>query len=1078
MESKGKDAETPSRCHDAWRSLGEPTKLCHRCNAEFTPRVISPPIPVDALRGSLYPDETLIDSTRTSLREEKEELLLYDEEIRRVRQVLESLESKRQALSQIHEKRQGILSPIRKLPPELWTRIFSYVCHSKEPYYYTLHIDDDKGPPAAIAISQVCSRWRNIVCAIPRLWSSIYMNAKAQLFSRRGVKVGHLIQTYLSRSKGCHLKIAIVDDAIEVPVWRGLWPKPQLATLNLLLQQAIRCEVLHLRIRWLPMDLPPVFFNLPRLRELHAVLEVSNRSATWISNTLEKAPNVSVLSVYSLSNTVSSAFGQLTSLAISELNDIPSLQRLLSTHRKITTLAIWEIRQNARQAPGPVKLPHIKALRIGPFSASPEYVTPMLDSLILPSLATFDFSDTPAPSTSSFQGKHEGEDKLASRELTLRTIAALNVVEAGSLILPKLISIRLMLLNDIDTALSHELMEGIIDMVGLRSQEETDCVQLETVTVCFSYVKRESIARNPFKEGPLADRVREQQSRGTKWAFEYDDRQGCDAKFTPRALSPPISARVFREVLDPDTALRSATQETLREEEQDLRLYDEEISRLRHVLGALESKRADLWQIYRERQSFLSTKRKLPPELWHKIFGYVCLSGDSLRVEYRISKPSMVLSHVCTHWRNIIHNMPDLWTSIYLTPSDHRRRGPKPEYLIRHYLHYSRELPLTATIISPQRNHGFVTASMWTGRSFAALRLLLQQMKRFVKLTLSLYDEDLVAVEHLDISFPNLRELHTITIPHIPSGSTTSMFWLALLGAPNLSNLSVSSLEAIVPVDIPVLNQITSFAIDSLTELPPLMTFLSTKRNITSLTIRSFPPESSAHAIGPVTLPHIKVLRIEHRKGRPRCITPLLDSVILPSLHTFEARSDYVTSLPHSFPSLATFFQRSGCSLKSLVLRYPKLYLSEKDVMQAFKAVPSLTHLEVYLRGDNQQTQESTLKSIALLGATSGASPNIIVLPNLTSLHITIYNDKCTQLAPEVTEGIVSVVDSRCQEEEGRVRLQKIVIRFCWSPPSNPFREGFLNDRIQEMQARGTQWGFEYTGNDDKYHSDFDSDIE
>ncbi|KAF9267890.1 hypothetical protein L218DRAFT_841394, partial [Marasmius fiardii PR-910] len=122
-----------------------------------------------------------------------------------------------------------------------------------------------------------------------------------------------------------------------------------------------------------------------------------------------------------------------------------------------------------------------------------------------------------------------------------------------------------------------------------------------------------------------------------------------------------------------------------REERDQMKVFDAEITRLRTVLGRLtDAKRRLLTRMFR-RKAALSIARRVPAEIWRMIFTWASTSRQySLNfvedVEYTwsrwqggsklevISLPH-TLSRVCRHWQKIVVTHPFLWSSIRIKPS-------------------------------------------------------------------------------------------------------------------------------------------------------------------------------------------------------------------------------------------------------------------------------------------------------------------------------------------------------------------------------------------------------------------------
>uniref|UniRef100_A0A0W0FLM7 F-box domain-containing protein n=1 Tax=Moniliophthora roreri TaxID=221103 RepID=A0A0W0FLM7_MONRR len=549
----------------------------------------------------------------------------------------------------------------------------------------------------------------------------------------------------------------------------------------------------------------------------------------------------------------------------------------------------------------------------------------------------------------------------------------------------------------------------------------------------------------------------------------------CDAEFTPRALYPPIATDVLRTNYNPERTLVDTTRGFLHDEEQELALYDEEIARLQQVLESLQSKRRALSQRYRDRRSFISPMRRLPTELFLSIFENVCLpkrtNHHSLYIGDSIWIPAIALSQVCSQWRDVIHNIPRLWSSISLDISSGPTYTRNIARLIQLYLRNSKGCPLRVSI------NGVIMEpypkSLWDGHNLTALKSLMQQASRCEVLQLRLHTLDLAAIGPMAISFPHLRELRNfIRVPE-DAPDNNSWFWNALRNAPQLANLAMRTIPG-QSLNVLPFNQISSLTISWVTSIPPLLEMLSTLTNITSVSVHALDRGMSAST--PVTLPNIGTLRLGPSSERLGTFAPLLDSLILPSLTTFESTCTYATTLPHNFPSLPALFQRSSCPLRNLTLQYPTLYLSEKVLIETLKAVPSLTHIELCVRGDEQQTRESTYQMIHHLAVRSEPDDTTepIMLPNLTSVRLMLFNDRDLPVPHDTAECIIDMVDSRNQGNPGCTFLDTVYVCFRYLLQSsiviNLFKEGALADRVQNLQERGTRVGFEYISTEECSH--------
>ncbi|KAF8217021.1 hypothetical protein K438DRAFT_1536539, partial [Mycena galopus ATCC 62051] len=78
---------------------------------------------------------------------------------------LDKLLEKRDSLDSEIRKHQGVVSPLRRLPTEILSLIFTFA--SPPPFGRSQHMNMHEGP---WVLSAVCGRWRNIALAQSSLW--------------------------------------------------------------------------------------------------------------------------------------------------------------------------------------------------------------------------------------------------------------------------------------------------------------------------------------------------------------------------------------------------------------------------------------------------------------------------------------------------------------------------------------------------------------------------------------------------------------------------------------------------------------------------------------------------------------------------------------------------------------------------------------------------------------------------------------------------------------------------------------------------------------------------------------------
>ncbi|KAE9408955.1 hypothetical protein BT96DRAFT_787040, partial [Gymnopus androsaceus JB14] len=159
---------------------------------------------------------------RTDIRElillSEKDLDDYDTEIVHLQSQIVYVQEQKKLLNEYKTGLQSLLSPFRKLPNEILCIIFELACTDNLLQEYPWPNPTELSLPVitnvpALAISAVCTRWRSLALASPRLWSQFRLEiapkeeTTVDLDRQRGFI--STLQLFLDRSANSPLQIGL-----------------------------------------------------------------------------------------------------------------------------------------------------------------------------------------------------------------------------------------------------------------------------------------------------------------------------------------------------------------------------------------------------------------------------------------------------------------------------------------------------------------------------------------------------------------------------------------------------------------------------------------------------------------------------------------------------------------------------------------------------------------------------------------------------------------------------------------------------------------------------------------------------
>ncbi|KAJ6447476.1 hypothetical protein C8R47DRAFT_1231414 [Mycena vitilis] len=338
---------------------------CALCGDGFTPFLAPNSTQTleltNILRSNAEPPD--VGWLRGTVLEAPTELARYDAEIERIQNVLADLVSKRNALATYAEGCRSALPPIRRVPTELWVRIFE-LCSPRSLAFEEGYNPSFNTTPAEevdrvsnwhlLQLSQVSSLWHRIAMDTPKLWSTIALDTS--LWDDAAISHADLLSLLdLSLKRGGNhpliMDVSVLEDdpqphAVMILVsqhaarWKDVYFFSDLGSAQLLNRakgNLGQLERLDVNADWTGVD---VFQVAPRLTSVTYRGRVDNvpdmpwgqlRSFTYLSDSDEDATYF-----LSLLSRCPNVVTFLSRVALSQLpDDTP-----LTSHVEFLTLAI------------------------------------------------------------------------------------------------------------------------------------------------------------------------------------------------------------------------------------------------------------------------------------------------------------------------------------------------------------------------------------------------------------------------------------------------------------------------------------------------------------------------------------------------------------------------------------------------------------------------------------------------------------------------------------------------------------------------------------------------------------------
>ncbi|KAJ7230273.1 hypothetical protein GGX14DRAFT_410330, partial [Mycena pura] len=318
------------------------------------------------LHSNEAPLESELADIETASSDMDAHLALLDDEIARLKARVEQLEEERLAIGTRRQRNHAILSPLRRIPPEVLAEVFlwslppSYVDYERGRY-------DVKESPWVL--THVCSRWRAIALSTSSLWSCIVIAYSPENDSSSAYPLP-LVKAHIQRSR----QLAVTFHSCETSDW-----EPQV--------EVFQCLAQHCG-RWVELDMLVTSQLLPLLSGLRGQIPCLRKLyLEWDDS--ESHPGMQSIDCFETACSLVDLSIMPRHIPINILLPVHQLNRYAMTapwgaHQSFLTLAsnlveAWIVVDDQRwPEPSPITLPFLRRLSV----SEPE----VLDYITVPTL--------------------------------------------------------------------------------------------------------------------------------------------------------------------------------------------------------------------------------------------------------------------------------------------------------------------------------------------------------------------------------------------------------------------------------------------------------------------------------------------------------------------------------------------------------------------------------------------------------------------------------------------------------------------------------------------------------------------
>ncbi|KAK7043200.1 hypothetical protein VNI00_008554 [Paramarasmius palmivorus] len=500
--------------------------------------------------------------------------------------------------------------------------------------------------------------------------------------------------------------------------------------------------------------------------------------------------------------------------------------------------------------------------------------------------------------------------------------------------------------------------------------------------------------------------------------------------------SSPFLSRLRTDFL-PSTAEKLEIHQLISTRQARIQVIADEIARLRAEQDELQS-------FIDDHLKLVSPIRQVPADVLREIF-HCCIPGHELPTPSALDAP-LLFTAVCRLWRQVAVATPRLWNRVHIAlPSPTNRYSfitPK----FRSFMHFwgegvqtwlqrSGSMPLLLSISSRDPDHldieGCTELDTLHGN---VAQQLLPFASRWKSLSLDVSDGVREILTMTTVELSSLEELKSRRWdPYSGQESPVELSLKTVLqSAPSLRKLYMNG----PPLHLPIRwNCLTELVIwhdwrgwgqsrgVTLSQAFQVLTFsCSSLRHCTlSISVQSLESDDTLDTFPPIVLPNLHTLNIYIDWCYLASLQRALDSVHAPRLADFYFSFQQHLDEHLNLLALFRFIERSGCTIRSLVLDLPLVHLTE-SLIDLLTSMPSLRQFRLLTpRYHGEVAVEWFLGLIHSLKP-SPSNTNVLC-PNIESFMFTACSYSCA--AP-----LLALAEARSADSSAAQKLKRLQVGF------------------------------------------------